>query len=408
MGTPIANNNYQIYPFFVGTDKACDDATYLLPPSFTYGAPIPFTIPLLYIATEFPTDTSYSNTDFIFQLTKPGSGTPTQANVTVNVTITGTNAWACADSARAALMANYVDFLQNVEAKFELTGILIPGATMRISQWLSDRIPAPPIETLFFRYSFSSGYTPGTKPYVDVRPGMVLRVDSEASQFITPGSTMNGYITTGASPYMVNSAPMPNGGTVVTFDAFLASINAPTITGGTTSPVVAGGVIDLSPPGSLRSYCRLFYPSSIAAPSSPGSTSTASNVTLISAQTLAQMNAATSAYPTCSADGTPANVCTVFLGRAVAVPEVPVWITARGQTQLQYVPLGTTITNIIERFTMVPLNTSQQVVTMVRTTTGGASGSTALVTLFTQGLPAIPSSMFNLPLIAGDGLTFNV
>jgi hypothetical protein len=407
MGIPVSNTNYQVYPFFEGTDKACTNAVYFLPPSFTYGEAINFSIPLLFGGTEMPTTPTYGNDDFVFTMQKQGSGAPSQSNVLVNITLTGTNMWKCASSARVLLMENFVGFLQEVEARFELTGYLIPGATYRIGQWIADRMVAPLAETLFYRYSLSTGFQSGTTCYVNVQPGMQLRLETEASQYLTPGGTMNGYVSGGRFPYVISSVSAGSGPRTVTLDAFLGTINSPTITGATTSPVVAGGVIDTAPVGSARAYCRLFYPSTMAAPSQPGSTATMTNVTMISAQTLAQLNGATAAYPACTEGGSPPNVCTVFMGRAIAVPEVPVWITARGQTQLQYVSVGTTIANIIERFTMLPLNTGKLQMAMLRLFTNPADGSTTQtsVTLFTQGLAAISSSMLDLPLIAADGIT---
>lgn len=406
MGIPISNTNYQVYPFFEGTDKACTNAVYFLPPTFTYGASISFNIPLLYNAADLPPNTAYGNADFDFTVQKQGGGPP-QQSIVVIITITGLNMWKCAAQARANLMTNFVDFLQGVETQYELPGYLIPGATYRIGQWIADRIVAPLAETMFYRYSLSSGFQSGTTCYVNVQPGMQLRLETEASQYLTPSGTMNGYISSGRFPYGVSSIPAASGQRTVALDAFLGTINAPTITGATTLPVVAGGVIDTAPVGSARPYCRLFYPATMAAPSQPGSTSSMTNVMLVSAQTLAQMNAATDAYPNCAAEGSPPNVCTVFLGRAIAVPEIPVWISARGQTQLQYVPVGTTIANIIERFTMLPLNTGRLQMAMVRLYTNPADGSTAQtnVTLYTQGLVAVPSSMLDLPLIAADSIT---
>ncbi len=407
MGIPISNTNYQVYPFFEGTDKACTNAVYFLPPTFTYGAPITFNIPLLFNAADMPPDTDYGNEDFSFTVQKQGALPPSQANVMVVITITGSNMWKCAAPARTALMANFVNFLQEVETRYELTNYLIPGATYRIGQWIADRIVAPLAETMFYRYSLSTGLQSGTTCYVNVQPGMQLRLETEASQYLSPSGTMNGYVSSGRFPYVISSLPAASGPRTVTLDAFLGTINSPTIAGATTSPVVAGGVIDTAPVGSARAYCRLFYPATMSAPSQPGSTATLTNVMLISAQTLAQLNAATQSYPACTAEGTPPNVCTVFLGRAIAVPEVPIWITVRGQTQLQYVPVGTTLANIIERFTMLPLNTGKLQMALVRLFTNPADGSTAQtsVTLYMQGLAAVPSSMLDLPLIAADGIT---
>ena len=175
--TPTSTGNYQVFPYFTGTDNACTNAIYLLPPSFTYGSSITFNVPLLYIGGTDYQQYTYSNDDFQFSLVQQGQGAPSQGNISTQVVMKGGNMWKCAQAARQALMNNFVDFLQNIETKFELTQVLIPGATTRIAQWIADRMPSPLLESIFYRYSYSPGFAMGSAPYVDIRPGMQLRVE---------------------------------------------------------------------------------------------------------------------------------------------------------------------------------------------------------------------------------------
>lgn len=402
---PISNS-YQIFPFFTGSDSACESAVYFLPPSFTYKQPTTFTSQYLFNSSSGTTTGTYANSDFKFSL----------AAGAVTVTLLANNMWACAAAARTQLMCSFVDFLQNVESQFELTGVLIPGATAIIGQRIADYMPAPPLETLFYRYSLSPGTSTGTVPYVDLRPGMRLRVETQASQFLTPGSPLNGYVGAGSFAYHVNSVAAPSGaGRVVTFDPFLGTIRTPSVTGGSTSPVVASGLVDLMPFSGQRPYWRLFYPQSISAPTQPGDLSTTDNVSLVGAQTLGQLNAATPQSPACPASkggatsATP-NVTAIFLGRAVVVPEIPIWISAYNQTSLEYVPVGTTLNNIAERYAALPLNTQQPQFASVKRPTTAATNTTASVTPFTKGLPGgtLPPGMFDIPLIAGDSVTLSL
>lgn len=412
---PPSRNNYQVIPAFTGKDGA-GGGVYLLPPNYTFGGDTVLTILLLYNSTN-PPPASYRNSDFQIACTLIQPGTQWgQGTASVVITLIGSgNMWKAAPSARTALMASFVDFLQNVETTFELPGFLIPGATFRIGQQIADNLPAPLLDTLFYRYSFATGLAgaqlsapPGSAAYVDVRPGMQLRVETQSSQFVTPGSALNGYISSGLFPLIVGStpAPPPATGRLVTFDPFLGSIKTPAINAATGTPLVAGGVIDLEPSGGARTYCRLFYPPALSAPFQPGQLDTATNVTLVGAQTLAQLNAATTAYPAQNTGGTPPNVYTIFLGRAIAVPEIPVWITVRSITTMEYVPIGTTLANIIERFVPLPLSVSTAL-TLLRTTSASAQGPSLTVVLNTNQLQAIPSSMLDLPLIAGDSITLN-
>lgn len=234
-------------------------ATALLPQAgaITANQPITFLIPFLYTGGVDYQSYSYSNNSFQFQLTQANYGPPpgTQlifVSITIAATAWGTN--------RSALMTDFTDFLQNIETQFETQGILSPGATSRIGQQIADCMPAPLIETLFYRYSLSQGFAPGTRPYIDIRPGMRLRVETEISQYLAAGSSLNGYVGGGSSYFSVGSAPAANGKRVLTFDPFLSAIKSPKVSPPpnqpTTQPLVAGGVVDLQGSAAAQKYWR--------------------------------------------------------------------------------------------------------------------------------------------------------
>jgi hypothetical protein len=351
-----------------------------------------------------------SNEDFGFAVSPaPDSAknTPTQANGSVIITLKGANMWKVQPAARAALMANFSTFLESIETRLELPKLLLPGSTQRIAQVIAALLPAPPAESLFYRYSFSSGFAAGTLPYVDIRSGMQLRVDVQASQFLTPTSAMNGYVNSGSFLMRVSSAAASDGSRVIAFDPFLTAIKAPVVSGPASSPVAVGGLVDVQPPGGARTYWRLIYPATISSPSQPGDLAIADNVTLIGASTLAELNAATQSYPAIDAGGTPPNIYAIFLGRAVAVPEIPVWVGNGGQAAFEYVPLGTTLGDLIERFTSPPVDpASITTPPLMRTMPASWVGTnpTSLV-LTTTNLVSVPRYMWDVPLVAGDVVT---
>jgi hypothetical protein len=418
---PIQNGNYQIFPFFTGTDNGCPNgATFLLPPQFTYGTtpqPIVVQIKLLWLGGA-QSYTPPANTDFTFA-TVPDpnqpSGPPTQANTLVQIKLNAANMWKCAATARAQLMANFTGFLQAIESTLELNGLLIPGATYRIGQAIADWLPAPPLETLFYRFSLSPGLAAGTTPYVDIRPGMQLRLDTQVSQYISPQSPLNGYVSNNSQRIIVGSVSSANGSRLVGFDPFLSTIKSPTITGPASSPIVAGGTIDLQPTAGARTYWRLFYPPSISGPTTPGDLAIADNVVLVGAATLAYLNAATTSYPNIGSSSTPPTIAVVFLGRAIAVPEIPVTIVqnpVNAISALQYVPIGTTIANVVERFSPLLLDKSQlQTIVVTRRMSGEIVTSSSVSVAPSLGppsaLPAIPSSVWDVPLISGDVVTIS-
>lgn len=414
--------HYQVYPFYTGTDGACIDATYLLPPSWkAYGGVVQsVTLSLLYGGpAEGPLPATIANDDFVLAFQGPAKAPYTQGNVTLQLTITGTNAWSCAPAARQTLMANFTSFLLAVEA----SGALIPSGVQRITACVADWMPAPLPETLFWRYSLGSGFAAGTVPYVDVLPGMRLRVDSEATQFVDPGAPQNGYVSGARIVFPVGSMPAGDGSRSVSFDALLASIKAPTVspdarepagTGtGPAATAVAAGAMDLEPTGGARPCWRLLYPASVPSPYDPGDASIGSNVVLLGAPTLAALDQATRDYPAkADTSGTPSNVYLTFLGRALAAPEIPVFVTlGNGPRYVEWVTLGTTWANVLERYGPLPLNPKAAGDSSIyRPSSASPSGSpTVQVTLTTSdgssSLTALPPEMFDLPLIAGDTIT---
>ena len=417
---PGQTNQFQVYPFFSGTDQACTGGIYLLPPSFVYGKGFaPFSVPLRYVgsSTQLPVGIS-GNADFTLGWSAPKSPPFTQSNVSVQVTITGTNAWSCAAVARQTLMANFTAFLLAVEA-LELAGSLLPGSAGVIGSRVADQMPAPLAETLFWRYGLSPGLYPKTIPYVDVRPGMRLRVDTSASQFVNPGAPQNFYVAGPQVVFPVGSTGGGAGPRLVTFDALLAAIKAPTVQPPPQQPSAsssegAAGALDLEPTGGRRAYWRLIYPGSVPSPYSTGDLSIVDNVVLLGAATRSALEAATAAYPDLGG-GNPPNVTIAFLGRSLVVPEIPVFVSLRSApSQGQWVPVGTTLANLIEQFAALPTATTPSVLGssgFLRPTAFSPSGgTTAPVTLTTTApsgiqLAALPPAIFDVPLIAGDGIS---
>lgn len=401
--TPSPDGNYQIWPGFVGTDGSCTDSLYLLPPAFSYQQSYAWSTNLLF-SPGGDVGKTVTNDDFGLTLTQTGGKNPDQSNVATNLTITGKNMWACGPNARAALMGNFATFVATVEAELELAGVLVPGATAIIARQVADLIAAPPLETLFYRYRFSPGTVPGTTPYVDVRPGMRLRVDTEVRQLVSPSSPLNASIATGSMPIEVASAP--SGGTRTTaFDPLLATIRAPKVDGTPPTPLQSGGLLDLSPVAGTRRHWRLLYPDSVVAPTDPGDTTIAKNVTLLGADTLTHLDAATSSWP--KPPGGSA-VTAIFLGRALALPEIPIWTanSNRGVTALEYVSIGTTIAHLVERFGPIPIDAKlNPVASVVRPSTASASGGSNVE--FPSSLKALTSALFDVPVVAGDVLSFS-
>jgi hypothetical protein len=424
LAAPGQNNKYQVYPFYSGSDSACTNAIYLLPPSWkAYGqAFAPFTIPLLYGGPSDALPAAVSTGDFTVAFTATGKAPYNQGNVNVTVTI-GANAWACAPATRQTLRQNFTGLLLALEAG----GALVAGGVQVVASQIAECIPAPLAETLFWRYSLSPGTDGLTAPYVDLRPGMRLRVDGEVSQFVNPGSPQNGYVGASSMSFQLGSAGAGDGPRTVSFEPLLGAIRAPTVSPPTTTPVVTGpspagtavaaGALDLEPTGGQRAYWRLLYPASVPSPLDPGDVAIRDNVTLLGAPSLAELEKATADYPkSLDTSDNPPNVYVTFLGRALAVPEIGVFITlGTGPRWLEWVPLGTTLANIVERFTPLPLSPTQTAVSGFQRPTFAAPNPqpTAPVSFTVtdpagNAMTALPPAMFDVPLIAGDSVVLNV
>ncbi|MFL6137135.1 MAG: hypothetical protein ACJ74O_04965 [Frankiaceae bacterium] len=408
--TPTQNGSWQVYPDYTGTDGV-SAPVYLLPTSFTYGQSSTVTVAQLYLGGSGFASYAFSNADFAFSFQSQKPTPPYQASVLAQVVISGQgNMWKCAATARAALAANFQALLAWVESTLELPGIVVPGSTSRIGRTVMDALPLAFGETLALHYSLSTGLTGGTNAHVDLVPGMRLLLETSVSQFLSPSAPQNGYVSTAAVPLAIGSLPGPDGRRVVTFDPFLGTINAPVVTPVGKPVQIAGGLIDLQAPGQARVHWRLFYPTSMAPPNQPGNAQLVGNVGLMASDTLATLAAATTAYPTTVSDGGPGGkplptLYYAFLGRAIAIPQIPVWLTANGQTAVDYVPVGTTIANIVERYTDPPLSQPGNVVAVMRNVYGGNPAS---VRFMVASLPATPLAMYDLPLLAGDGVTLTV
>ncbi len=419
------SNNYLVLPFFPAYIKqpgGCSGAVYLIPPNVNTNT-INLYIRFLYTGNpnSLPA-VGYSNADFQFALgaVRQGNVPP---DVYVAITLLPNNMWNCALSARQQLMANFTDFLTQIESQFETNSspILVAGATAIIAGQIAEMLPTPittpqtgtqpPVlgESLFYRYGFNSGLTGASAPAINLTPGMRLRIEYADWQYQSPSSSYNSYISNGQFYYLINSVPGPNGQRYVAFDPYLGNIAAPAIPPNSGSPLLAGGIIDLASNASPRRYYKIVYPQNMIAATTQGDATTAKNIAFVGANSLSDLNS-----------GGPSVVTTILRGRAIVIPEIPIWISNQGQTSMHYVPVGTTLANVLERFTAwKPLYFNQPVIRLQRLLTAqgtGQAGSTGNQQINYTGVtfpvplnnvPIQPLQNFDIPVISGDNVTLN-
>lgn len=340
---------YQVALGYVGSDNAT--SPFLFSPAAP--PPAPNTFPDIVVSFPYVRATAAtpqcSNT--AFTLSYPSS-------TAVQITAAGKYAWTASPPNRSALRGYFVDFCEQLEAS-EIQGALVPGATAYIARQLGESLPRAFNEALFYSYGLNPEFDSTTTPYVNLLPGMRLRLETAARQFVSPGSPFNAFVPAARLEYDIVRYVDGTGKLCTGFDAFLSAISMPTVpltAGGQAS--VAGGVADLQPSG--RRHYRLVYPSTYYAASAAGNVALGSNVAIIGTDTLQDLETATTAYRktgTCGpATGNKASIeCTIFSGRTIAVPEIPVTLAFTGSLpapapQVLYVPVGTTVRHLLERF----------------------------------------------------------
>jgi hypothetical protein len=387
-----------------GVNIARDPTTGTL---FVYYAPtgsveLTFTLDLvLFIAANLPTVGTklVENQYFTFEVIREPSNPQSKA-----VEVTLAEAVFDFGSTRSAVASAFVDIIAKVEA---LEGDTVTvGATSVIRSTLALRTPATFAESLLFNYSYLSQGTDTAMAYVDLLPGMRVRIQSQFSQLIpqAPSNLTNGYVTAGGAHFDVISTPDEHGKPVLGFDAFLASLSIPATTSDTPGGV--GGLIDLKSPAFRRRHLRLCYPRTFPAGNTAGSRSLFEAVALLGADNLVDLIAATTAYYAGQTPG-PSVSTAFFRGRTVLIPEVLTF--ANGAPG--YVSVGTTCRNLLGRFALMPRLAGVSVVQFTNryrrylplvANAGGTNANdwSRVTTVLDAGPP--PVDVYDFPVLAGD------
>jgi len=408
-GPPLPGlSNYSVDTSYVGPDNGAVPQSWLLPPSYSYKSDSdpgktpdpPLRLPYLWTGEGDFKSIACSNEDFVLGAISTGPASP--AYVYVTLQLTGVNAWKTRSAARASLRANYLSLLAEVEKKLELGSppLLVRGATALIGSTLAQYMPLPVSEALLYGCGLQTGIGSTAPAAVDVVPGMRLRSEPSARQYLSPpNQSFSGYVSSGALEW-ITSTNVSAGTAVQAFDPFLGTIAAPQVTPPPSSPAPIYGLIDLQQTGGAFKYYRLIYPQNIIAGGAPGESGAATNIQIIGADNLADLEA----NPPYQA---------YFFGRDIVVPEIAIWLqlTSNTNPQMIWVPVGTTPMNLLERFTRwLPLNPGQNVLKLQRLALnpnwwpqGGQSYWN--VAFGRPGLAVNDLRAFALPLLPGDYLT---
>jgi hypothetical protein len=223
----------------------------------------------------------------------------------------------------------------------EHNGQLRRGTARYVRQRIVDALPLQLSETLFYRYGFNA-----SAGYVDLMPGMRLRIEYGSFQSIGPGQPLNSFTGSGVGYYDVSTFLKQSNGEFVetiAFNSYLAASRAPTIAATSSG---ASSIIDVQSQHGPRRYYRLLYPKTFISPTYSGNPGAAENVTLIGADTLALIQSATDDYENGQPIFTGAGVDAVyFAGRALLIPELLMFVNSVPT----WVAVGTSVRNVVER-----------------------------------------------------------
>ena len=272
-----------------------------------------------------------------FTLTTTTGGDPVRVPYKVTIPSNST-VWQFSNTPIRAVASDFTQFMLLLEKQG-----LQPGGAGLIQQAISQYLPLTFSETLYYRYRFDP-----VNGFIDLTPGMRLRLDYQVHQSIDPSPTnyLNGFVGSGTSYLQVSASP--SGTAILTgFNPFLSALQRTAVApnqGG------AAGPIDLSGQAFAYPYYRLFYPQNYPSSDSTGSVGVATNPVILGAGSLADLNTATQAYVQNGNFGGVSVVSAFFRGRVTVTPEVPIFLFG----QPAYVAVGTTIRQLLSGFTTLP------------------------------------------------------
>jgi hypothetical protein len=189
----------------------------------------------------------------------------------------------------------------------------------------------------------------------------------------------------------------------------------------------AGGIVDVTGNSYRRPYYRLFYPSKFTSSDSPGAVGDTNNVAVFGADSYSDLETATDIYiknvnnvenlkdrDFYGARG----ISTFFRGRVVIVPEILCFV----QSVPTYVPVGTTVRQLIERLTSLPMAEDTVICDLEHTRSiGNVVDRPITPNLYSIGCSNPVNfnhsplqtyrdgkTYFDLPVLHGDSLTYRI
>lgn len=283
----------------------------------------------------FPTNdplTTYNSPGSVFSLTQSAD--------------TSTLTLSLASKQQASIKTDYDALMTHLALQKNADGTekALPGAIAMLKRRIAERLPMEFDRLLYYYYGWDM-----TKGCIDLEGGMRLRVDLQNYQFVQPTDQIaeRGFVGSGSMHLLVNSYtyPQSSGGPrqLLGFGPFVSQLQ--TNFQNEIETKGAGGVFDLLKTGNRMPYFRLFYPKQPSIRLGPERM-----VTIVGANSLDDILKVTADFDT-NGSALPGKGSSFFFrGQAMIVPEIQVFV---GKVAV-YVPIGTTLRQLIEMFDSVP------------------------------------------------------
>ncbi|MFG6105482.1 LamG-like jellyroll fold domain-containing protein [Leptothoe sp. EHU-05/26/07-4] len=222
-----------------------------------------------------------------------------------------------------------------------------PSSFEQVRRRLAKLLPVPITQALQYVYSYDA-------QTVDLVGGMRLRVEYQNYQFVHPvdRTADTGFVSSGTAYYTLHFET-DGAQDFLGFDPFLSAV--PTAVESTSQ--ATSGLVDLLRPGNRKAFYRLMYPDEFLP--SQGRIGAERVALLIGANDFNTLEEATTYYrnPSAARSQPPTNIALVyFRGRATVVPEIAIFV----QEQPAYVPVGTTLRQVAERYGQAALRARPQ------------------------------------------------
>ena len=243
------------------------------------------------------------------------------------------------------------DLMKQVEGQKGLSS----GGLRLLQSRIAERLPLEFESLLYYHYGWDVG-----KNYIDLQPGMRLRVDFQNYQFVhaTEQKAKKGFVGGGSITIPINSYTGDDGAQYLGFGPFVSRLRGNNQ--GNISGEGAGGLFDLVKTGIRKPFFRLFFPSeaiSAAKPVDPPRIEAAKEaavperaVTIVGADRWQDL-------PVEIPVTTTGNLVSFFFrDKAMVIPEIQVFV---GNREV-YVPVGTTVRQLIEKYMNIPLPAASQ------------------------------------------------